>query len=278
MNDIIDTIGSSVIQHGKTSNRVYLMKLSKKDFPHIMSEINKLAAENGYTKIFAKVPAFAKESFRADGYKEEAYIPGFYRGKEDAFFMARYFDPRRACFSDAASVEKVIQTAKNAAPVQAEVLTPEGVFNYRPLNEKDIPDMAAVYKKVFETYPFPIHNPDYLAATMKDNVVYFGVWDQNSLIAVSSCEMDIQSKNVEMTDFATHPDYRGRGLASFLLMKMEDEMRRIGVLTAYTIARATSYGMNITFGKHKYIYSGTLINNTNISGGIESMNIWYKTL
>jgi putative beta-lysine N-acetyltransferase len=81
-----------------------------------------------------------------------------------------------------------------------------------------------------------------------------------------------------MTDFATLPEYRSKGLASFLLMKMEEEMRRRGIITAYTIARAESYGMNIVFSKHGYAYAGTLVKNTNISKGIESMNVWYKAL
>ena len=101
---------------------------------------------------------------------------------------------------------------------------------------------------------------------------------REKLAAISSCEMDIQSENVEMTDFATLPDYRSRGLASFLLAEMESEMKRRGIVMAYTIARTESYGMNITFGKHGYRYTGTLVNNTNISGGIESMNVWYKPL
>jgi hypothetical protein len=36
--------------------------------------------------------------------------------------------------------------------------------------------------------------------------------------------------------------------------------------------------MNITFAKLGYRYGGRLINNTNISGSIESMNVWYKSL
>ena len=55
-------------------------------------------------------------------------------------------------------------------------------------------------------------------------------------------------------------------------------MRQKNMRTAYTIARAISPGMNITFAKAGYKFSGTLINNTNISGGIESMNVWYKSL
>ena len=51
-----------------------------------------------------------------------------------------------------------------------------------------------------------------------------------------------------------------------------------GMHVLYTIARAISTGMNVTFAKAGYEYTGTLINNTNISGQIENMNVWFKTL
>ena len=76
----------------------------------------------------------------------------------------------------------------------------------------------------------------------------------------------------------TEPDWRGRGIAVRLLEQMEEEMVRMGMRTAYTIARALSYGMNKTFGKMGYTYSGTLTNNSNISGRIESMTVWHKKL
>ena len=86
------------------------------------------------------------------------------------------------------------------------------------------------------------------------------------------------SQNVEMTDFATLPEALGHGLALSLLETMESAMCRRNMHTAHTIARARSPGMNITFSKAGYTFAGTLINNTNISGGIESMNVWYKRL
>ena len=55
-------------------------------------------------------------------------------------------------------------------------------------------------------------------------------------------------------------------------------MKQRGFQTSYTIARSASIGMNITFSKLSYIHAGTLVNNTNIGGQIESMNVWYKTL
>jgi len=59
---------------------------------------------------------------------------------------------------------------------------------------------------------------------------------------------------------------------------MENELKKFNIHKAYTIARANSYGMNITFAKANYTFAGKLTNNTNISGDIESMNVWYKKL
>jgi putative beta-lysine N-acetyltransferase len=90
--------------------------------------------------------------------------------------------------------------------------------------------------------------------------------------------MDGDIFSAEMMDFATLPDWRRQGLACRLLSQMEREMKRFGMLTAYTIARVLSPGVNITFAKMGYNYAGTLKNNCNISGCIESMNVPYKTL
>ncbi len=138
--------------------------------------------------------------------------------------------------------------------------------------------MSEVYKQVFPSYPFPIHDPEYLRQTMRTHIDYFGIFKDGKLVAVASSEMDKKGANVEMTDFATLPEYRGLGLACFLLRVMEEAMAARKMRTAYTIARAVSPGMNITFARMGYLYSGTLVNNTQISGRIESMNIWYKRL
>lgn len=138
--------------------------------------------------------------------------------------------------------------------------------------------MAEIYSIVFPTYPFAIYDPCYLIETMETNVQYFGVEVFGNLIALSSAEMDGEAQNVEMTDFATLPDWRGYGLAIHLLRTMENAVYHQETKMAYTIARATSSGMNLTFAGSGYRYGGRLINNTNISGQIESMNVWYKDL
>ncbi|MDD3150871.1 MAG: putative beta-lysine N-acetyltransferase, partial [Candidatus Gastranaerophilales bacterium] len=149
-------------------------------------------------------------------------------------------------------------------------------FEFSILVANDIAQTTLLYGKVFKTYPFPIFSSEYILQTMKNDVCYFGIKKDGKLVAISSAEMDRENLNAEMTDFATLPEYRGNNLSSYLLNQMEIYLIKHGFKTAYTIARAISYGMNITFVKGNYKYSGTLINNTNISGDIESMNVWYK--
>ncbi len=275
MPDTLEKIGRSLVQHGPNSSRVYLMKLDSADLPALHDELEKRVRQHGYGKIFAKIPADAASAFRERGYREEARIPGYFRGHTDAVFMCRYSDPERATDRNAAQTAAILDAARAASPGSA---PPFGSRTARILTATDIPALAALYRETFASYPFPITEPSYLAQTMAAHVVYFGVFDGDRLVAASSAEMDTDALAVEMTDFATLPDYRGQGLARGLLATMDTAMQQQGVRTGYTIARAVSHGMNITFARNGYHFGGTLINNTGISGAIESMNVWFRTL
>ncbi len=275
MSDPIETIGRSVIQHGKFNDRVYLMKLDPTDLPEILNRLNELAEQHHYSKIFAKVPKSAQPHFEAQGYGVEAQIPRFYDNRDDVLFFGKYFTAARAQEQKPELIRKVLYAAEEKKGRGGRTPLTEPFYS-RAAKVEDVVAMAEVYRQVFATYPFPIHDPEYLQRTMEDNVAYFGIWHGDRMVALSSAEMDVASQNAEMTDFATLPEYRGKGLASFLLAGMEKTLQEYGISTAYTIARAYSYGMNITFARQNYTFSGTLTNNTNISGGLESMNVWYK--
>jgi ribosomal protein S18 acetylase RimI-like enzyme len=92
---------------------------------------------------------------------------------------------------------------------------------------------------------------------------------------IESCRL---TDAAEMTDFATLPQWRGRGFAGRLLKHLHSRIRSLGIRTAYTIARAASHGMNSVFRKSGYHYAGVLKNNSQICGGIQSMTVWYKHL
>jgi len=41
------------------------------------------------------------------------------------------------------------------------------------------------------------------------------------------------------------------------------------------MVRTTSYGLNITYSKHRFLLTGTLTNNRMVRDAIESMNVLY---
>lgn len=277
MRDSLETIGRSLIHHGEYNDRVYLMKLHEDDRNEIVRSLAALACSRGYSKIFAKIPSWALESFLADGYVLEARIPGFYAGGDDVCFMGKYFAELRSQEQEAALVRDVLVAAREKASDSTHLLLPEG-FTIRSARAEDAEEMASIYCEVFASYPFPIHDPAFLRAAMKDSTQFFGVWDGNRIAALSSAEMDYCSASAEMTDFATHHTYRGKGFALHLLQHMEGAVGGRGIRSLFTIARAYSYSMNITFARNGYRYGGTLTNNTNIGGRLESMNVWYKII
>ncbi|NQU41493.1 MAG: putative beta-lysine N-acetyltransferase [Lentisphaerae bacterium] len=276
MSDTLEQIGNSRIQHGPDNDRIYLMKLDPTDLPGVIDFLDNLASEKGYTKIFAKVPEPCASEFVRHGYRREGMIPKFYSGETSATFLGNFIDPAWEITLQRDEIETIIVLAqsKNRTPIKR---LPDG-YALRPAVEADVEELAKVYRQVFASYPFPIHDPDYLIETMRSHVCYFVAEKDGKIAAASSGEMDKENGNAEMTDFASLPEHLGNGLAVHLLQFMEPEMKKHGMATLYTIARAISPGMNITFAKCGYIFGGTLINNTQISGSIESMNLWYRSV
>ena len=113
---------------------------------------------------------------------------------------------------------------------------------------------------------------------MQEGVPYYCIRIEGRIAALAAAEIDLASKNAEMTDFATLPKWRGMGLAGMLLSHMDKKARELGLETAYTIARAGSHGMNFVFQNNGYNYAGLLKNNSQICGSIQSMTVWYKHL
>lgn len=274
--DLIEKLGHSLVHHGEFNNRIFLLKYDEKDRNNITDQLNKLAETNGYTKIIAKVPAAAQPVFLKDGFTQEAFIPSFYQGEQDVFFMSKFLsDERKKAPSSALDTltDLLAQPQNNNGAVLAKE------FKLTLLSPKEALQMSELFGTVFETYPFPVTQPEYIRETMQEEtVIYFGIWHNQQLVGISSAEVDPKNKNAEMTDFAVLPEYRGHRLAYFLLQKMEQYLTEQKYQTVYTIARLNSPGMNKTFINHGYRFSGVLTNNTNISGQIESMNVYYKKL
>lgn len=270
--DVTADLHGATVQHGPFNDRAYLMKLGKADPEKLIAELDGLAAENGYSKIFAKVPEGAAAPFEAAGYIREAFIPGPEEGG-GMVFLGRFLAEDRASESDWVQLEDVVRVANDKAGTEPRAFNG---YELHRMGQDGLEDMARIYDRVFDSYPFPIHDPDFLRTCMLTNVVFYGAFRGDELCALSSAELDLDAGCAEMTDFATLPEHRGKGLAGALLGKMENDVDVMGVHTFYTIARAVSHGMNVAFSRAGYTLGGTLVKNTNIGGGMESMNVWYK--
>ena len=277
MGDPITQVGRSTLQHGPENDRIYVMKLAEGDAAPVLSAIRDILDAHHYSKVFMKVRASLADAFLRDGFEQEAEIPRFFGGEETCLFLSKFLTDDRRLNKDRWETAQVLSAAQAKKGVGEPVSLPDG-YVCREAGTQDSEEMAALYREVFASYPFPIHDPGYIVETMETHVAYWGVWQGDVLAALASSEIDREDAYAEMTDFATHPEYRGQGLALYLLQEMERAMADRGIRTVFTIARAVSYGMNITFSKQGYTYGGTLVQNTHISGSIENMNVWYKHL
>ena len=278
MPDVIETIGKSTIQHGPYNSRIYLMKLHKQDSHRIIPEMESLAHANNYEKILAKIPSGHEAYYKDHGYIREAVIPEYFNNGEHAVFMAKYFSSSRKQVNNQEQIQEVLSLALRRKHARG-TGNCESSFSTQICRLGDIDEMIRVFRAVFETYPFPIFDADFLSgAIQKRQAQYYCARKGRRIVAIAASEIDWSNQSVEMTDFATLPEFRGQGLAGCLLKDMEQSMAKEGMRTAFSIARAISPAMSLVFAAKGYSFGGTLDNNTNIAGHIQSMNIWHKRL
>lgn len=276
MSDTLETIGNSLVQHGPGNDQAYLRKLHPTDAPEIIDRLEDLACSRGYSKVCARIPAWEAERFVKAGYHLEAAIPSFFPEGGSACFMAKYFSLDRKQERQPLLVREVLIAAGGRQRAAALPL-PER-FAFRLALEEDAAEMGALYRDVFSTRPSPVHDPACIVAAMKMSSVFYGIWLGESLVALSGAEIDQASNSAELCNFATLKEYRGHGLGMHLLQQMEEHLWQLGIRSLFSITRAYSFGMNLTFASNDYRFGGTLINNSFDYGNLESENVWHKAL
>lgn len=260
------------------NQRVQVLSFEGPEYEALAAALNEMAEINGYGKIWMKAPASAESELARVGYEVEGRIPGFFNGSQDALSMARFVTAERRHRPTKDEEDDILAGALagemgNKSPRDLPAGYSTSIFQ-----ETDAEDLAALYSEVFPTYPYPIDDPEYLCRTARTHVVYRLVRNGGGqLVAAASAETFPKEFAAEMTDFASLPSERGKGLAQFLLRALEtDAASRFGIKTNFTIARALSFGMLRTFHNCGYALTGTLVNNCNIAGKFETMHIMTK--
>jgi putative beta-lysine N-acetyltransferase len=255
--------------------RIKLLKY-KGEVKKLIKNTFDLSGKYEVGKILATVPAADRQTFLDAGFIQEAVIDGYFKG-QTGYNVSYFYDTARAISQRNSEEDDIIQKAKEYQG-QYEPY-PNSEFTIRTAVLADAEPMAQLYETVFKTYPTPMHKVEYIESVINDDKVIFKVALFNhQLVSAASAELNHEYLNAEITDCATYPDYRGKGLLSELVYHLETELQNKRYLTLFGVARAASPGINIVFSKHGYEYTGRQINNSNIMGTMEDMNIWVKKL
>ncbi|MFT5890432.1 MAG: putative beta-lysine N-acetyltransferase [Dokdonia sp.] len=278
MYDTLEKINGALLHHGKTHNRLYLMQAERNNWDSLIPKMKSLAQEKSYNKILGLIPEEAIEVFQSNGYQIEAKIPRLYNGEITGYFLADYLNTERGHCNEqelkTIQSVKTIAVAANSSQEDSYMALTQNL-EVRKLNRNDFPAMVKLHKKAFKSYPFPIHRAEYLLELAKRSHEFYGLFDQGELIVSAIIKIHQKGSNVEIIDFATHPNLNGQNLSYYLVQEIKKDFDKMDYKTIYSLVRASSYGLNITFSKHGFVLGGTLLNNTLIRDTIESINVWY---
>lgn len=227
-------------------------------------------------KVICNCESESSTLFHDAGFKLEGKINGYFKGK-DALCMSYFIDTEREFCSNFSQKESLIR----------ECIDKKSIFkNYnnnfevliRNANENDIDEMIKLFSTVFSSYPSPIYDKNFIKETMNQKVLYKVAVYNGKIVSIASADMDKENLNAEITDCATYPDYSNKGILSGIIYSLECNLRANGFMTLYSLSRAINPSINFVLSRHNYIFTGRMVNNCNICGTLEDMNIWVKQL
>jgi len=210
------------------------------------------------------------------GFQCEAMVDGFFRGS-DAYYFTKYFEAQRKISPSWIVEDGIIHNVQNLPALNRKTDIPNN-YTLRKMEKTDAVSLSSLYKEVFQIYPTPLHDPDYIQKTMDNGTVYYGFICDGNIVSCASAEINSFYCNAELTDCATLSQHRKFGLMKHLLEILEIELKQQGIYCAYSIARAQSFGMNAALHQLGFHYRGRLMNNCYIFNKLEDMNVWVKDL
>jgi len=236
--------------------------------------LDNLAQKNEFGKVFIKARPDDWEKLLPYGFVLEGVFKYYFNG-EHAYCLSKFYTQERRVSMSFDKETEIMEVVSKVNPeTDRPKLDPD--FHLREAREGDIPEISALYKRVFKTYPLPLNQPQYVEQLMDDDYLFMVITHGDKIISSASADINYKLSNAEITDCASMPEYRGKGLMFTIIAAMEEELNDRGIESLYSLARALSPGINTVFKKLGYTFTGRLINNCNIFGNFEDMNLWVK--
>jgi putative beta-lysine N-acetyltransferase len=232
------------------------------------------AAERGRGRVVVLAPDTLGHGLSAAGLLHEATMPNFYNGRRDCFVMGAAVDAQRrkpANPADTQLVDALLSRRRPAGRVHDHVPT-------RRATADDAPGIARLIADCFDCYPTPSGVPDFIAGQIGNGTIFRVVREGERIVACASADLIESAQNAELTDCATHPEHRGRGLMQFILADLQADLRAMGYPAAFTLSRASVPGINLAFQRLGFVWRGRMIQSCRIGDGLEDMNVWSRRL
>lgn len=233
-----------------------------------------IAEQHALTKLFIKSRQEDWETFLSKGCMLEGIYKGYFDGR-DAYCMAYYLDLERRTSDYWIEEDRILKQVLEL-PLRPDRPTAADGAQLRMAAPDDAEALAALYGRIFKTYPVPMHDPSYVEKAMREGTVFYVIEQSGELVSAASAEINTVYRNAEMTDCATLPSHRGKGHMRLLLHALEDELAGRNIRCLYSLSRALSFGMNAVFRQIGYRYCGRLTKNCDIYDKFEDMNLWVK--
>jgi len=210
----------------------------------------------------------------ARGFVLEGILDGFLHGAP-AYLMGYVLEPDRLA-ADMVRADAALEAALAAPPEPPPALPPG--YTLVACGPEQAAVLAAVYRTVFTSFPAPVGDPEFLTALLgSDSAIFRAVLAPDGRVAsVAAAELDPEFAAAELSDCATLSACRGLGLMQVLLHALEAELDRRAVPVRFSVARATSFGMNRALAKAGFAFRGRLRCNSHIMGSHEDMHLWVQ--
>ncbi|MDQ0197638.1 putative beta-lysine N-acetyltransferase [Neobacillus ginsengisoli] len=214
--------------------------------------------------------------FFEKGLQPEAVVDRYFLGS-NAYFFSKFYTLERKKNDHWITEDGMVQSIYQLSS-SVEKTSPPKEYELKKADENCADKLSALYLKVFQIYPTPLHDPEYVKKTMKEGTIYYVFFHEGEIVSAASAEINYFYKNAELTDCATISEHRKYGLMKIILREIERELKSKGIFCAYSIARSLSFGMNAVLFQLDYNYRGRFMNNCYIYDKLEDMNMWVKNL
>ena len=232
-------------------------------------------------RVVAFVRPTVEDGLKQVGFEREGLIPGFYGGELACAVMGAYPDASRGDLAhprEVAEVKALLAVREGQVTAKADAPPARPRIETRRATVEDAGAIAALLDETFAAYPTPSGDPEYVAAAIAEGTPFRFVEADGQVVACASADLIPDARTAELTDCATRPSHRGRGLMQNVLLDLMDDVRSLDYPTAFTLARARIPGVNLAFARLGFTLHGTMRQSCRIGSGIEDMNILSRRL